>query len=228
MAAHEQKGENNMKKCYAIILALVLLLLCVPAGADAPTADVTGDWYGNLNSVPVKMTLSADGTYALSIPGYEAETGTWEERDGYVFLDGSETPECRIIGDKLFVDGLLTFFDREQQDLYTPAALTGEIPTEAWRGYWVCAYVDVDGTAYPASLLNDKTDLYVEGTSAILGGRVLRDIQVKMESADGALRCEAEGASVTLQMQEDGFLRMTLTVDGENLVWYMLPANMAV
>ena len=43
-----------------------------------------------------------------------------------------------------------------------------------------------------------------------------------------SLTCEADGAAVALQMQEDGFLRMTLTVDGEDLVWYLLPADMAV
>ena len=228
MTAHEQKGENDMKKGTSIILILVLLLCCIPAGAEETATDIPGDWFGNLNGIPVKMTLNADGTYAVNIPGYEPETGTWEEQDGYVYLNGSETPECCVIGDKLFLNEVLVFFSREQQDVYTPAAPTAEIPTEAWRGYWVCAYVDVDGTAYPASLLNDKTDLYVEGTSAILGGPVLCDIQVKMESADGALTCEADGAAVALQMQEDGFLRMTLTVDGEDLVWYLLPADMAV
>ena len=228
MTAHEQKGENDMKKCTSIILILVLLLFCFPAGAEGTASDVTGDWYGNLGGVPMKITLSEDGTCAVSIPGYEPETGIWEEQDGTIFLNGSETPEYRLIGNNLFVYGLREFFCREPQDAYSPAALTAEIPTEAWRGYWVCAYMDVDGTAYPASLLNDKTDLYVEGTSAILGGPVLCDIQVKMESVDGALVCAAEGITVTLRMQQDGFLRMTLTVDEEALVWYLLPADLAV
>lgn len=216
-----------MKKCTSIILILVLLLLCFAAGAEETASDATGDWYGNLDGVPLKMTLGADRTYVVSIPGYEPETGSWEEQDGYILLNGSETPECRMIGDNLFVYGLVDFFCREQQDVYSPAAPTAEIPTEAWRGYWVSAYVDVDGTAYPSSLLNDKTDLYVEGTSAILGGPALQDIRVKMESSDGALKYETEGAAVTLQMQEDGFLRMTLTVDEENLVWYLLLAESA-
>ena len=216
-----------MKKCTSIILILVLLLCCVPAVAEETAADITGDWFGNLNGIPVKITLGADGIYAVSITGDEPETGNWEEQDGYIYLNGSETPEYCVIGDKLFLNELLTFFSREQQDIYTPAAPTAEIPTEAWRGYWVSAYVDVDGTAYPSSLLNDKTDLYVEGTSAILGGPALQDILVKMESSDGALKCETESAAVTLQMQEDGFLRMTLTVDEENLVWYLLLAESA-
>ena len=82
MAACEQKGENNMKKCTSIILILILLLLCFPAGAEETASDATGDWYGNLDGVPLKMTLGADGTYAVSIPGYEPETGSGEDQDG--------------------------------------------------------------------------------------------------------------------------------------------------
>ena len=134
-------------------------------------------------------------------------------------------PEYCVIGDKLFLNELLTFFSREQQDIYTPAAPTAEIPTEAWRGYWICAYVDVDATAYPASLLNDKTDLYLEGTSAILGGPVLCDIQVEMESTDGALVCTAEGITVTLRMQQDNFLRMTMDTGEEAMTWYLRAAG---
>ena len=216
-----------MKKCTSIILILVLLLCCVPAVAEETAADITGDWFGNLNGIPVKITLGADGIYAVSIPGDEPETGTWEEQDGYIYLNGSETPEYCVIGDKLFLNELLTFFSREQQDIYTPAAPTAEISTEAWRGYWICAYVDVDATAYPASLLNDKTDLYLEGTSAILGGPVLCDIQVEMESADGALVCTAEGITVTLRMQQDNFLRMTMDTGEETMTWYLRAAGTA-
>ena len=108
-------------------------------------------------------------------------------------------------------------------ELYQPAEVLTEITADRFRGYWKSVYVDEEGSAYPASTLDDETDLYVEGTSAILGGPVFDDVQVKMDSTGGALTCSTDGAMVLLQLQQDGFLRMTKSLEKEEMIWYMLP-----
>ena len=108
-------------------------------------------------------------------------------------------------------------------ELYQPAEVLTEITADRFRGYWKSVYVDEEGSAYPASTLDDETDLYVEGTSAILGGPVFDDLQVKMDSTGGALTCSTDGTMVLLQLQQDGFLRMTKSLEKEEMIWYMLP-----
>ncbi|MBR3431828.1 MAG: DUF4214 domain-containing protein [Clostridia bacterium] len=108
-------------------------------------------------------------------------------------------------------------------ELYQPAEVLTEITADRFRGYWKSVYVDEEGSAHPASTLDDETDLYVEGTSAILGGPVFDDVQVKMDSTGGALTCSTDGAMVLLQLQQDGFLRMTKSLEKEEMIWYMLP-----
>ena len=45
------------------------------------------------------------------------------------------------------------------------------------------------------------------------------------ESADGALTSTAEGITVTLRMQQDSFLRMTVDTGEETLTWYLEAAG---
>ena len=66
-----------------------------------------------------------------------------------------------------------------------------------------------NGMPVPAQLLDDQTDLYVEGSSTILGGPGFGDVTVKMSYENGALQCDTDGAHVALQKQQDGFLRLT-------------------
>ena len=75
-----------MKKITALILALMMACLMLPALAEE---DVTGDWYlqsmsaGGMSINPadmgmsMKLTLNAGGTYAM-VSGEDAEEGPWE------------------------------------------------------------------------------------------------------------------------------------------------------
>lgn len=218
-----------MRKYMIWILACVMLLTLAAAGAEEDVSSaLTGDWYTDLSGVPVQMTLEEEGDYTLVLPGYAPEKGTWEPKDGFVYLNGTEPPDLTVFGEKLLWNELLAFFTREKVDSYVPAELAEDVPENICDGYWKCVYVDVEGTPIAARAIGDKTDLYVEGTTAILGGLVFRDAQVKMENADSGLKCEVEGAAVRLQLQEDSLLRMTLTFEGEDMIWYLLPASAGV
>ena len=213
-----------MKKIFSLLLSLVLFF--IPSAFADKTAEqsaslLSGTWYTDMSGVPMEMNLGEDGAYTIQILGSEPETGTWELRDGFIYLNGSASPEFNVMADKLLWSDAFTLFTREKNELYQPADELSEIPADFFRGYWKAFCVDVDGSACLASALNDTTDLYVEGNSMILGGPLFGDLPVKAESTDGALVCTAEGITVTLRMQQDGFLRMTMDTGEETMTWYL-------
>ena len=214
-----------MKKAVSLLVFLSMLTIALFTVIAEENAPVSGIWYSTTSGIPVRLTLSEDGSYTSAAPGTDPVTGTWEERDGSIFLDGSETPEFTVQDDRLLWNGMAAFLTREEQAVYTPAEILADFDPALFRGYWKALYVDVDGTACLASALNDSTDLYVEGNSMILGGPLFGDLPVKAESADGALACTAEGITVTLRMQQDSFLRMTVDTGEETLTWYLEAAG---
>ena len=223
--------RNLVKKIPFILMALLLFLipfaLAEEVSAQPPFNPYSGAWYTDLSGVPVEMNLGEDGAYTIQIPGYAPETGTWELRDGSIYLNNSALPEFNVMDDRLLWSAAFTFFSREKTDTYLPTEVLTEVPAEIFSGYWKAVYVDVGNAAYPASMLNDRTDLYIDGTSAILGGPVFHDAQVKMDNVNGAMVCNDDGASVKLEIQQDGFLRLTLSFDEEGMIWYLLPAYSA-
>ncbi len=214
-----------MKKAVSLLVFLSMLTIALFTVIAEENAPVSGIWYSTTSGIPVRLTLSEDGSYTSAAPGTDPVTGTWEERDGDLFLDGSETPEFTVQDDKLLWNGMAAFLTREEQAVYTPAETFADFDPALFRGYWKALYVDVDGIACLASALNDTTDLYVEGNSMILGGPLFGDLPVKAESADGALACTAEGITVTLRMQQDSLLRMTVDTGEETMTWYLQAAG---
>ena len=214
-----------MKKAVSLLVFLSMLTIALFTVIAEENAPVSGIWYSTTSGIPVRLTLSEDGSYTSAAPGTDPVTGTWEERDGSIFLDGSETPEFTMQDDRLLWNDMAAFFTREEQMVYTPAEIYADFDPALFRGYWKAFCVDVDGAACLASALNDTTDLYVEGNSMILGGPLFGDLPVKAESADGALVCTAEGITVTLRMQQDNFLRMTMDTGEEAMTWYLRAAG---
>ena len=175
------------KRFVGLITCIIILSVLLFAAAENNELTTAGVWYSDLSGIPVRLTLSEDGSYTSAAPGTEPVTGTWEERNGDIFLDGSETPEFTVMDDRLLWNGMAALFTRKEQAVYTPAETFADFDPALFRGYWKALYVDVDGTACLASSLNDSTDLYVEGNSMILGGPLFGDLPVKAESADGVL-----------------------------------------
>ena len=215
-----------MRKFTVILLALGLLL--VSAAAAEETA-LTGVWYAEINGRPVQMELAEDGAYTLMFPGMETLEGTWEEQGGYICMDSVQPPEITVLGDRLKWTGSPLFFSREETETYTPAEPAEKISEGYYIGYWKSAYVDVDGINVPALAMQDRTDLYIEGTSVILRAPALGDVLVRMTLENGALSGSSGGADVKIELLQDGFLRLTVTGTGEGpQTWYMLPAYSAL
>ena len=109
-----------MKRLTSLVLAL-LLALTMMVGAFAETADVTGEWYGELLGIQVTLTINADGTYKMDIAGMDSEEGVWEKNE-----DGSYTLTDEDDEDNVFTltwneDGTASYSlgDGETKDLTT-------------------------------------------------------------------------------------------------------------
>ena len=68
-----------------------------------------------------------------------------------------------------------------------------------------------------ADMLGEPSGAYIEGTSVALTGPLTGEALLEATYADGALRWANGNTAITLQLQQDGFLRLTLTA-GENTV----------
>ena len=212
-----------MKRISAVVMAL-LLFAAPMAGADPEqTGSVTGDWYASADGLPVHLLLDADNTFTFTAPGQEPVSGVWELQDGYICVNGDRA--CMLLNDSAMVQeetGLL--FTRGQAAVYSPAGAMEDASAAIYAGYWKAMYADAAGTPVPAFALEDETDLYVEGHSAILGGPVLGDTIVKLAERDGALVTEDGSApAAELVLQQDGLLRLTVTgSDTAPQTWYMM------
>ena len=221
-----------MKKILSILLTLSLLL--VPALAlgegEAPEAALVGDWYGELNGLVLQLTLNEDGTYAAALVGSEqaAKTGAWVLEDGFIYLDGALLPQINVLGDDVLKwTEMDIFLRREQPWVYAPADPFAA-PAEFFDGYWRAQYLAMDGAMlFAEDALGEVVALYIEGQNVALGGDFFGNAIVEMAYADGALSLSLDGQPLTLQLQQDGFLRLTLTTGGEPLTLYftLVPAE---
>lgn len=204
-----------MKKLLAILLSLALLL--VPALAlaegEAPEAALTGDWYGEANGLVLQLTLHEDGTYAAALVGsaQEAKSGAWALEDGFIYLDGALLPQINVLSDDVLKwTEMDVFLRREQPWVYAPAEPFAA-PNELFDGYWRAQYVGLDGAMlFAEDALGEVVALYIEGQNVALGGDFFGNAIVEMAYADGALSLSLDGQPLTLQLQLDGFLRLTL------------------
>ena len=218
-----------MKKLFAILLSLALLL--VPALAlgeegEAP-ADITGLWYVEVEGMVVELTLNADGTYAVAIPAQPGEsiTGAWAEKDGFLYFDGSDLPQINVLGtDVLKWIDYDAFLRREAPlPIYTPAEPVADVPLEYYAGHWEALYVGVNGAMLFSDTLGSRTAALIDGTTVALVGPLTGETVLETAYADGALTWAADGVSIALALQQDGFLRLTLATDPETVTLYLLP-----
>lgn len=215
-----------MKKAFMILAVIMLAIMPI---CMAEEYSLTGTWYASFSDALVQLVLNEDNTYILKISGEEPIHGTWEEQDGYLSLDGVQPPEIIIVNEMIIWREAGLIFGHESTGLYyTPAETTNELSPERIGGYWKSTLIDEDGVAIPAGFVNDKTDLYIDGNGVILGGPVFGDVLVKAAYRNGTLTCEKDGKTIQLQLQQDGIMRLTLSGEGENKIWYMVHADTAV
>ena len=213
-----------MKKLFAILLSLALLLVPALALAEGEEAALTGDWYGETNGLVLQLTLNADGTYAAALVGSEqaAKTGAWALEDGFIYLDGALLPQINVLSsDVLKWTEMDVFLRRELPLIYAPAEPLADAPLDLFAGYWRGQYVGLDGAMlFAQDALGEVVALYIEGQNVALGGDFFGNAIVEMAYADGALSLDLDGQPLTLQLQQDGFLRLTVSAPDAALTLY--------
>ncbi len=231
-----------MKKIFLILLAVSLLMLsgCAcsrektqvpeePVYETAPESELPldmrlpGDWYASHEGLVLTLSLADDGAYTLSIPGQPVRNGKWTIEDSELVLSGEKNGTLLPVAGILRWEAENLLFRREMPETYQPAEIYADAVSGDFDGYWKSHYVAVGDGTMLASALGEKTDVYVEGTRVALGGPLFGDVIVDMELKEGKLVYTASGVSVTIALQEDGFMRLTMDAN-EDVMLYLLPA----
>lgn len=168
---------------------------------------VLGDWYADAAGRMVTLTLNEDGAYALAVPGQEPQAGQWTAEDGQVLLDGEDKTALLILDDALRADALDLLFTREQPLVYVPADLLTDAPEGALDGLWRAQFVAVGDGTMLAEAAGEDAFVYIQGTNVALGGARFGNVIRVFTPDAGALILPEEG--LALQLQQDGFLRLT-------------------
>ena len=236
----------------ALLLALTPLALAedeAPEEYDFPeltqsdlpvVMTLPGEWYADLQGLAIKLTLSGDGAYTLEFPGTgKGSNGAWEIKDGMLYLKGNDAP-LMPLDEALIWSAVNLVFSREQPVTYTPAEVYADAQAETFNGFWRAHFTQVGGarntSKRPAvrsvqaggsvilsSAVGDDTALYLENGKAALAGTLFGRQIAEFSFADGALTAKVDGAKVTLQLQQDGFMRLTYEKGSEAKVIYLMP-----
>lgn len=198
-----------MKRLTSLVLAL-LLALTMMVGAFAETADVTGEWYGELLGIQVTLTINADGTYKMDIAGMDSEEGVWEKNeDGNLVMDKGTEGEGLVTvtetGLSTEQDGMKIDFTRE-----APAAdsegldISTETTEEQLQGKWQATSVIMNGMSAPMSMVENDCIIEVKESNLylrdLLGQTMLAEIPIPMTFMDGILIASLPTDENTTQM----------------------------
>ena len=172
---------------------------------------VLGDWFADQAGLMITLSLREDG-YTLSAPGADPQAGQWEEQDGMILLDGDQEGGLLVLDNTLRMDALGLLFTREQPLTYVPADLVADAPEGAFDGLWRAQFVAVGSGETAGTMLAEAAEedafVYIEGTNVALGGKRFGNVIRVFTPDGGGLTLPEEG--VTLGLQQDGFLRLTL------------------
>ena len=182
---------------------------------------VLGDWYAEANGLLLSLNLAGDGTYTLDGP--DTHTGVWALVNGDLCLDGEAEPTFTPIGQSLRMENMGLFFDREQPLTYAPAEPLADAQTGSFDGFWKAHFVAVGNGVMLAQALAEDAFVYIEGTNVALGGQRFGDMIRVFTPADGALTLTEGESTISLQLQQDGFLRLTVA-GPEPVTIYLMPA----
>lgn len=170
-----------MKKLFALLLALAMLLGCA---AFAEAADYVGTWVLTRLETPemtmdmalldqlgmgMTMTLNGDGTMFTDTMGVKEE-GTWVvTATGIAMTDDEETLQVAYVDDMLRIekDGAAMLLAREGAvPQEAPAEPTNVADVDFVAGYWVLTEVETMGFKMDAEALQMQgyMELYEDGT----------------------------------------------------------------
>lgn len=225
-----------MKRLTALILALAMICAL---GAATAEEGLAGEWYGLMYGAATTLTFSEDGTYILAA-GEESTKGTYELKDGIVYMDGSTNPDENFAYDGLSLVNEqfnVTFTRENSVQGIILADVNPDAPREAFAGEWTCRYMSASGVTLdlqqvPDELLREMEPIpamKIDGTDVTLTGmeELLGSDPVPMVYADGALTAEKAGAEIRIQILQDGMAAVSISLNGREAGLWFEPAAAA-
>ena len=231
-----------MKKLISLILILCMACMLIPATAEG--IDVTGEWYASVMGVPMTMTVNADGTVVMTSPAQEGGTsGTWTMEGDQITitidessLTGTVTAEAITLDD----NGMQIVFTREPAETITVGAVKAADSEDAFLGTWACKYMESQGVIVdvasagglmPGLTIADGKLTFVGSSEDDFIAAMYNLMALTYTFADGklAVSSSVEGADATgtIELTEDGLLKLTLDSESEPVVMYYGAAEAA-
>ena len=235
-----------MKKLTALILALCMACMLIPAMADA---SVAGTWYlstqkmgdTEINAaelgISMVLTLGEDGSVS-----FNDGTGTWTMDGDQITITIGDAPiSGTVTADSITLadEDMTMVFTHEAVETITLADVKPDAAAEEFYGEWTCTYVEAEGIAmnvsalgspFPTIKLGEGTIEFVAASDddmyALLFG--MMGLTCTYEDGKLALASTLEGTSATgtVDMLTDGMLKFTIDMDGA-MTFYCVPAAAA-
>ena len=239
-----------MKKLTALLLALMMACMMVPAMADDA---LLGEWYlktmkaGETEydaaaiGMAITMTLNADGTVAMMMPDSETpETGTWTLDGDQITVTINDSPASGPASAEsitLAADGQEMIFTREAVSAITVAEVKAAESAEEFYGTWSLKFVEMEGRVMDVAALGETDSVVTisDATVECTGEGTLSSVLslMKLDAPvfeDGALSIKAAADALNpdmtakAEMLEDGMVKLTVTSTSD-MILYLVPAE---
>ena len=243
-----------MKKLISLILVMLLICMAIPTMAEE---DITGDWYlktmksgdqeydaASIGYVIV-MTLNADGSAVMTMPGQEPVTGTWTLEGNKITVTADDTPVEGTVSEGASIleqDGMEMVFSRDEVSAITLAEVKAAESAEEFYGNWTCVYLEMEGKVMEISIVGmgvpsvaiseNGMEFFDEGDGTLtlvlkmnkLGAPVFAEGKLAVKAAADALN---PNFTVDAELLEDGMLKLTLVSNDSPMILYFTPAEPA-
>ena len=237
-----------MKKLISLILVMLLICMALPAMADE---EVTGDWYLKTMKMGdqeydaaaigyvITMTLNADGTMAMAMPGEEPVLGTWTLEGDKITVTADDSPVEGTVSEGMIIlaeDGGEMIFTREAVEAIALAEVKAAGSAEEFYGDWTSVYVGSDESVMEISVVGmgvtkmiiseTGVEFYDEedGTLTImlkinkLDAPVFEEGKLVIKAAADALNPEF---NCTAELLEDGMLKLAVLSDSPMNLYFV-------
>ena len=227
-----------MKKLVSLILILCMACMLIPAVAEE---DITGEWYGDLYGMEITLTMNADNTAKMSLPGMgDVADYSWVESNGLLILtesvDGTKMEGKLMNGELTINDGDEDIvFTREHVEGIQVAEVNPDAAAEDFEGTWAISSVRAEEIHARAEDM-DMGDIGVvikDGKLEFTGNAedmtfFLGEEAIPMTYENGALGYSIDytmgDESVTLkligEMLQDGMFALSLDMDGDGFTYF--------
>ena len=219
-----------MKKILTAMATLMFVLVLLIGAACAE--DVTGEWYGEVYGIVMKVTVNADSTYAMEVAG-DVQNGTWVLEGSSLVMDkGTETESAfayDAAAQTLTMDDVV--FTHTAIEQWVPAAVREEaVALEDFTGLWNALHVNCFGALLPV----DAADVYMN--ASIEGAEISLTITfMDAETFEGEAAFENNALTLTVPAKdeyskdmvfaanalEDGSISITTELFSEPAIFYL-------